>query len=405
MTQRFSCSFGRVDGEGDVGKGRSFLFHRFLIDLSQLGDDMNGSGLSDSVGIDRRIGEEGLDLRTLRRAIPPELLRPSELRSWLAFARVVFCVATMLWVLFQIELTFDTSLLWSLPALCAAWFVYGAVLLGFFLIGHDCGHGSFSKSKTVNRIVGYICMAPIFNGFQTWVLTHNHHHAHTQRRGEDVDWSSHLVTEEEFSRMTWADDFAVKLGYHMPFGIFWWIMWNALQRGSQVEPMLEPRLYQRHKASLTRSNVIMMIATLSVYGAFWYFTGFWGMVKYHGVPVLIASLLGGVVVAVGHANKNTIWYERDEWSPIRGQIVSTYDYRFPVWLEYLVLNINVHIPHHVSVRIPWYNLKAAAKILKDTYPDFYQELPFKFKDMAWIVWAPHLEKQAGRGYYQMKVRA
>ena len=365
---------------------------------------MSQSGLSDSVGIDRRIGEEGLDLRTMRKAIPKHLMEPSELRSWMAFGRVLCSVAVMLWVLFQIDLNPDASLFWSIPLLCVAWFMYGAVLLGFFLIGHDCGHGSFSKNKTVNRLVGYLCMAPIFNGFQTWVLTHNHHHAHTQRRGEDVDWSSHLVTKEEFSNLTWSKDFAIKLGYHMPFGIFWWIMWNALQRSSQVEPMLEPKLYERHKAALTRSNLIMLLATSSVYGAFWYFTGFWGMVKYHGVPVLIASLLGGVVVAVGHANKNTIWYEKEAWSPIRGQIVSTYDYRFPVWLEYLVLNINVHIPHHVSVKIPWYNLKEAAQHLRKAYPDYYQELPFKFSDMAWILWAPHLVKDPQMGYYQMETR-
>ena len=175
-----------------------------------------------------------------------------------------------------------------------------------------------------------------------------------------------------------------------------------MQRGAKVEPMLRPAVYDRNRKSLKYSNLFMMGTTLVVYGAFWYFTGFWGMLKYHHIPVSLASLLGGIMVSVGHANINTLWYDREKWSPMRGQLVSTYDYRFPRWLEFLVLNINIHIPHHVSVRIPWYHLKPAAKALQKAYPEYYQELPFLFRDMSWIVWAPVIEKDEAAGTYQMK---
>lgn len=356
-----------------------------------------------SVSIDRQILEENIDLHSLIKTIPKNLLVPSELRSWLGLGRVILSVIVMLWVLFQIELSLDETLFWKVPLLILVWFIYGAVLVGFFLVGHDCGHGSFSNNRKVNRIVGYLCMAPLFNGYHSWVLTHNHHHANTQLIGQDVDWSSYLVTKEEFAKLTWSENFAIKLGYYLPFGIFFWIMWNAIQRGSQVGPMLGKKLYERHKKKLILSNLFMLAVSLTIYVVFWYYTGFWGMMKYHGVPLLIASLLGGIFVAIGHANENTIWYEKHSWSPIRGQIVSTYDYRFPSWFEYLVLNINVHIPHHVSVRIPWYNLKLAAKHLQKSYPELYQEIPFKFRDMSWIVKAPFLVKNSQLGYYQMQI--
>ena len=351
--------------------------------------------------IDQATREGDLDLQTLRTAIPPELMRPNEWRSWLTLLRVLLMVGLCLLALSQITLTRDASLVWKLPALVLVWGIYAPVLLGFFLVGHDCGHGSFSRFPRVNRWVGNLCMAPIFNGFRTWTLTHNHHHQFTQIRGEDVDWSSHLVTAEEYKTLRWRKDFAIKVGYAIPFGIFWWILWNAMQRGSQVKPMLQPSVYERNRGRLRASNLLMWGTTLAIYTAFWRYTGLWGLLKYHHIPVSLASLLGGIMVSVGHANFNALWYDRESWSPLRGQVVSTYDYRFPKWLEYLVLNINIHIPHHVSVRIPWYNLKPAAQALKKAHPEIYQELPFRSREMAWIIRAPFIHHDPEQGTYQM----
>ena len=361
------------------------------------------SGFSNSRQIDSLTRENNLELKDFRQAIPTELLQPNERRSWLCLLRVLLSILCCQFLLFALQPTADSSLIWSIPALCLLWFVYGAVLLGFFLIGHDCGHGSFSRHKRVNQIVGTLCTAPIFNGFRTWMLTHNHHHHFTQIRGEDVDWSSHLVTQSEYQSLTWKEHWPIKLGYALPCGIFFWILWNAMQRGARVKPMLAEAVYERNRSKIRNANIAMIIVTTSIYLLFWYFTGFLGMIKYHGLPVLIASLLAGVMVSVGHANQNTIWYDKDSWTPVRGQLVSTYDYRFPKWLEFLVLNINIHIPHHISVRIPWYNLKPAATALQKEFPDYYQELPFRWVDMQWIIWAPFIKKNPHKGYYQMEM--
>lgn len=352
--------------------------------------------------IDQEIQEQALTIRDFLSVIPDVYKNPVEWRSWLCLFRVISSMVVCLSLLMTLPLSIDDSLFWTLPALFSLWGLYGAVLLGFFLVGHECGHGSFSKHRRVNWMVGNFCMAPFFNGFRTWVLTHNHHHTYTQVRGEDVDWSSHLVTDTEHAQLSWKKDFAVKLGYWIPFGIFFWILWNAIQRGSQVEPMLKKNIYERNRVALRRSNLLMLAATSSVYISFWVYTGFWGMILYHHIPISIASLLGGVMVSIGHANINSIWYDREKWSPVRGQLVSTYDYRFPRVLEFLVLNINIHIPHHICIRIPWYHLKKAAKVLQEAYPDVYQTHDFRVRDMYWILWAPTITHDAERGMYQLK---
>jgi hypothetical protein len=51
----------------------------------------------------------------------------------------------------------------------------------FFVVGHDCGHRSFSKNKLLEDIVGTLMFAPLIYPFEPWRIKHNHHHAHTNK--------------------------------------------------------------------------------------------------------------------------------------------------------------------------------------------------------------------------------
>ena len=51
----------------------------------------------------------------------------------------------------------------------------------FFVVGHDCGHRSFSKNKLVEDIVGTLMFMPLIYPFEPWRIKHNQHHAHTNK--------------------------------------------------------------------------------------------------------------------------------------------------------------------------------------------------------------------------------
>ena len=40
---------------------------------------------------------------------------------------------------------------------------------------------------------------------------------------------------------------------------------------------------------------------------------------------------------------------------------------YPALVEFLCHDINVHVPHHVSSKIPWYNLRAATDSLRSNW--------------------------------------
>jgi omega-6 fatty acid desaturase (delta-12 desaturase) len=92
-------------------------------------------------------------------------------------------------------------------------------------------------------------------------------------------------------------------------------------------------------------------------------------------------------------------YDARAWSPIRGQVASSYNYRLPAWYEWLVLNINIHLPHHVCPTIPWYRLKQANAALHEAFPDYCQEMPLTVSEMAWVRTAPFLRYDSERGIY------
>ena len=53
----------------------------------------------------------------------------------------------------------------------------GALLVRVFIIFHDCGHGSFFKSRLANDITGFITGVLTFTPYYHWRWEHSLHHA------------------------------------------------------------------------------------------------------------------------------------------------------------------------------------------------------------------------------------
>ena len=60
-------------------------------------------------------------------------------------------------------------------------FALGATgfLMRLFMIQHDCGHGSFFKSRRARNIVGFFIGVLTLTPYEYWRKTHAYHHAHS----------------------------------------------------------------------------------------------------------------------------------------------------------------------------------------------------------------------------------
>ena len=184
-------------------------------------------------------------------------------------------------------------------------------------------------------------------------------------------------------------------------GIFLWIAWNTIRRAFMMHQMFASGPLARERWPLFCSNAAMGVALAGIYGGLWYWFGFWGALKYHGVPATVAMVTSWVIVTIQHANENSLWYEADGWTPVRGQLVSTFDVRFPRWLEYVWCYGTIHIPHHVAPAMPWYNLKKAARAIRQAYPNYYQERRFGVRYLRWLWRTPFLERIEDLNYFAL----
>ena len=322
----------------------------------------------DPLAVDAAIRSAGLEISELRAAIPKELKRISPVRSWLTLLRVLLssaaCIAALAWL----PITNGAALFYQLPALALLWVLLGWILVGLFVIGHDCGHGSFSRRPWVNQIVGLVCMAPLLTNLRTWILTHNHHHRYTQLQSEDVTWSANLKfvgKERPVSRI-------IAFGYRVPYGIVAWILWNTARRATQLRTMISPRVYENNRRTLMWNNLFMLGFVGGLCTALGFTLGGWAIIKFYVAPAIIAMLSGAALISIQHAHERTLFYTDEAWSPAVGQLACTFDVRFPAVLEWLWLHINIHVPHHVQPNIPWYNLQAASWALRAEYGAYYQ---------------------------------
>lgn len=58
----------------------------------------------------------------------------------------------------------------------------GTLFWALFVIGHDCGHGSFSRHRWLNHLVGHLSHTPILVSFHGWRISHRTHHANSRLR-------------------------------------------------------------------------------------------------------------------------------------------------------------------------------------------------------------------------------
>ena len=54
-----------------------------------------------------------------------------------------------------------------------------------FVLGHDCGHGSFSRHAGVNGLVGHVLHSFLLVPYHCWRLSHRKHHKNTGNLDKD----------------------------------------------------------------------------------------------------------------------------------------------------------------------------------------------------------------------------
>jgi len=97
------------------------------------------------------------------------------------------------------------------------------------------------------------------------------------------------------------------------------------------------------------------------------------------------------------------WKKTENWDKIYAGLYATVHVDYPSWIEFLTLDINWHIPHHVSSRIPWYNLRKCTYALLKAYGDKLHTVQFNWDLWKETTTSTHMYDEL-KGYVPMKWR-
>ena len=109
------------------------------------------------------------NLRTIKEAIPKECFQSNILKSMYYVAKDTLLIAifyVLICYLERLDLNpFAFYLIYPIY-----WYIQGTMFTSFFVLGHDCGHGSFSRYTLLNDIIGNILHTFILAPYYPWLV-------------------------------------------------------------------------------------------------------------------------------------------------------------------------------------------------------------------------------------------
>jgi acyl-lipid omega-6 desaturase (Delta-12 desaturase) len=228
-----------------------------------------------------------------------------------------------------------------------------------FIAFHDCAHGSFLPSKRANAWLGAALGLMVYTPFQSWRHSHAVHHATAgdlDRRGVgDVQ----TLTVTEYREAPWRTRLAYRL-FRNPLVMF--------GLGPIYAMVLQPRLVPRAaRPRIQRSVITTDIVLAVVVGALCWIVG-WREFLLVQTPVLVLAGAAGVwLFYVQHQFEDTYWQSGGDWSYAEAALQGSSYLKLPRVLQFFSGNIGLHHVHHLSAKVPNYNLQRA----HDQNPNFH----------------------------------
>lgn len=248
-----------------------------------------------------------------------------------------------LWCLMYLSL----SVSYWLTTACAL--LAGGFLVRAFIIFHDCGHGSFFKSRKANDVLGFITGVLCFTPYHHWRWEHALHHATSgdlDRRGTGDVWT---LTVQEYLQASGWKRFAYRLARN-PVVLF--VLAPAcLFLFKQRFPARNAAPRERRSVYWTNLALLALVIGLSC---------LFGLKTYLllQLGILVAAGSCGVwLFYVQHQFEGVYWARQENWDYCTAALQGSSFYKLPKILQWFSGNIGFHHIHHLSPRIPNYNLE------------------------------------------------
>ncbi|CAK0784080.1 sn-2 acyl-lipid omega-3 desaturase (ferredoxin), chloroplastic [Coccomyxa viridis] len=303
-------------------------------------------------------------LADMRKAIPEHCWEKNTWRSFGYLARdvaVVFGLAAG-------ALALDSWFVWPLY-----WLAQGTMFWALFVVGHDCGHQSFSNSRKVNDLVGNIVHSSILVPYHGWRISHRTHHSNHGHVENDESW--HPVTKSIYDKMDGLGKMG-RLTFPIAMLAYPFYLWKRSpgKEGSHYDPKCD--LFTPAEEPLVRTTNAFLKGMLGILVVCTIALGPLAMFNLYFMPYWINVVWLDIVTYLHHhgpedETEKVPWYRGEEWSYFRGGL-STIDRDYGIFNK-IHHDIGTHVVHHLFPQMPHYHLTEATEACKPVMGKYYRE--------------------------------
>lgn len=278
------------------------------------------------------------------------------------------CLTTVIYLalwficLFSLRWHYGLTLLLSIPT--------GLFLVRLFMIQHDCGHGSFLKSRKTQDQIGFFLGLLTLTPYHYWKKTHAMHHSQSGNLDSKQEGEITTLTKEQYLKLGSLQRFCYRI-YRNPF--FLLTVGSAFQFGIKHRfPWDTPRHWKAEWKSVWMTNIglsLMVLTSCMLLG--------WQNFALIQLPITaMASATGIYLFYVQHQYEEAYFRRQEDWNYHDAALQGSSHLDLPTPFRWLTANIGLHHIHHLNHNIPNYKLSACFK----ANPDLISGKVIKFKD-------------------------
>jgi len=332
-----------------------------------------------AIHVGQRIGaisKSSMDKASSMLKLPEQIYERSSTKAFLRLTKSVVLVTVAYFLLAQLP--------WYLLPL--GWVLTGTTLASLLAVGYACRKNNFFNNTFINHFVGQLCLIPLMIPFESW------HARYTKEK----------------------ESFKNKITAYLSYSHFWWCtsLWQSLLSNLDAFPSL---FYSESRKKRLIGNLCLLYLFAAIFfPLITYNLGLWGLAKYYLIPLMVYHFWASSFL------KTSSLFELLEIN--NSDFVTLVYYKYPKWVEFLSDELNLAFsslqklsaiiepvtiePKKVGAAeadadekkpfvndklssddyeqwsIPYYNVKDALKLLKDS--QFTKSIEVKFQELSFF---------------------